>query len=48
MSRTSIQKKGHEPDVLRVFQSKAETEAFYNKIARVYDFLADRSEEPVR
>ena len=35
-------------DVLRVFQSKRETKAFYNKISRVYDFLSDRSEAPVR
>ncbi len=38
----------HQPGVLRVLQSKAETRAFYNKIAKVYDFLAERSEEPVR
>lgn len=35
-------------EVLRVFQSKDETRAFYNKISQVYDLLADRSEEPVR
>jgi hypothetical protein len=27
----------YEPGVLRVFQSKSETKAFYNKIAKVYD-----------
>jgi demethylmenaquinone methyltransferase/2-methoxy-6-polyprenyl-1,4-benzoquinol methylase len=37
-----------EPSVLRVFQSKEETKAFYNKIAKVYDLLAERSEQPVR
>ena len=37
-----------EPGVLRVFQSKAETMAFYNKIAKVYDLLAEKSEGPVR
>ncbi len=36
------------PEVLRVFQSKDETRAFYNKISQVYDLLADHSEEPVR
>jgi demethylmenaquinone methyltransferase/2-methoxy-6-polyprenyl-1,4-benzoquinol methylase len=36
------------PEVLRVFQSRDETKAFYNKISQVYDLLADRSEEPVR
>jgi len=38
----------HQPGVLRVLQSKSETKAFYNKIARVYDLLAEHSEEPVR
>ena len=35
-------------DVLRVFQSKNETKAFYNKISKVYDLLSDRSEAPMR
>jgi ubiquinone/menaquinone biosynthesis C-methylase UbiE len=38
----------YEPGVLRVFQSKSETKAFYNKIARVYDLLAEPSERAVR
>lgn len=38
----------HQPGVLRVLQSKEETRAFYDKIAGVYDLLAERSEEPVR
>jgi ubiquinone/menaquinone biosynthesis C-methylase UbiE len=33
---------------LRVFSSRQEIRAFYNKISRVYDLLAERSEEPVR
>ncbi len=37
-----------QPDVLPVLQSKEETQAFYNKIARVYDLLAERSEQPMR
>ena len=37
-----------ESDVLPVLQSKEETRAFYNKIAKVYDLLAERSEQPVR
>ena len=36
------------PPVLRVFQSRAQTKAFYNKISRFYDALSDRSEAPVR
>jgi ubiquinone/menaquinone biosynthesis C-methylase UbiE len=38
----------HQSGVLRVLQSKQETKAFYDKIAKVYDLLAERSEEPVR
>ncbi len=34
--------------VLRVLQSKSETKAFYDKISKVYDFLAERSEGPIR
>ena len=38
---------GHTP-ILRVFQSKEQTRAFYNKISRVYDLLSERSEAPMR
>ena len=38
----------NEPGVLRVFQSKESTKAFYNKIARVYDLLSEESEKPMR
>lgn len=38
----------HQPGVLRVLQTKEETKAFYDKIAGVYDLLAERSEQPVR
>lgn len=34
--------------ILRVFQSKDQTKAFYNKISRVYDLLSERSEAPMR
>lgn len=37
-----------QPDVLPVLQSKEETKAFYNKIANVYDLLAERAEQPMR
>jgi len=40
--------KDYEPDVLRIFQSKAETKAYYNKIARFYDLLAEHAEQPMR
>jgi ubiquinone/menaquinone biosynthesis C-methylase UbiE len=38
----------HQPGVLRVLQTKEETKAFYDKIAKVYDVLSERSEAPVR
>jgi hypothetical protein len=34
--------------ILRVFQSRSQTRAFYNKISRFYDLLSDRSEAPMR
>jgi demethylmenaquinone methyltransferase/2-methoxy-6-polyprenyl-1,4-benzoquinol methylase len=37
-----------EPGVLRVLQSKRETRSYYNKIAAVYDLLAEGSERPMR
>jgi ubiquinone/menaquinone biosynthesis C-methylase UbiE len=37
-----------EPGIQRVFQPKYETRAFYNKIAKVYDLLAEHSKAPVR
>lgn len=36
------------PSILRVFQTKDQTRAFYNKISRVYDLLSERSEAPMR
>ena len=48
MSATNSEQSGSQPEVLRVLQTKDETKAFYNKISRVYDLLADQSEEPVR
>jgi ubiquinone/menaquinone biosynthesis C-methylase UbiE len=35
-------------DILRVLQTKGEIKAFYNKIARVYDLLAEHSEQRMR
>ena len=34
--------------VLPVLQSKDETRAYYTKIAKVYDFLSEKSEQPMR
>ncbi len=43
------QENNHQQDgVLPVLQSKQEIKAFYNKISSVYDYLAEKSEEPVR
>jgi demethylmenaquinone methyltransferase/2-methoxy-6-polyprenyl-1,4-benzoquinol methylase len=36
------------PEIQRVFQSRAETKAFYDKISHVYDLLAEHSEGPMR
>jgi len=35
-------------DVLRVLKTKEKVKAYYNKIARVYDLLAERTERPMR
>ncbi|MCI0391399.1 MAG: methyltransferase domain-containing protein [Acidobacteria bacterium] len=48
MSATNSEQVGSQPEVLRVLQTRDETRAFYNKISKVYDMLADQSEEPVR
>ncbi|HEX3717771.1 MAG TPA: methyltransferase domain-containing protein [Verrucomicrobiae bacterium] len=37
-----------EPSILRVFQTKEQTRAFYNKISHVYDLMSERSEAPMR
>lgn len=37
-----------EPGVLRVLTTKAETQAFYNKIAHVYDLLSEHTEGPLK
>ncbi len=37
-----------QPGVLRVLRTRDEAKSFYNKIASVYDFLSESSEEPVR
>jgi ubiquinone/menaquinone biosynthesis C-methylase UbiE len=34
--------------ILRVFQTKDQTRAFYNKISHVYDLMSERSEAPMR
>src|SRR5271170_5783170 len=34
--------------ILRVFQTKDQTRAFYNKICHVYDLLSESSEAPMR
>jgi ubiquinone/menaquinone biosynthesis C-methylase UbiE len=48
MNRANFGQVGSQPEVLRVLQAKTETKAFYNKISKVYDLLADHSEAPVR
>ena len=48
MTQTATTQEHNEPEIQRVFQSKAETKAFYNKISHVYDLLAEHSEGPMR
>ena len=38
----------HQPGVLRVHETTEQTKSFYNKIAKVYDAMSNRSEEPLR
>jgi demethylmenaquinone methyltransferase/2-methoxy-6-polyprenyl-1,4-benzoquinol methylase len=45
-TESSSRKSGEE--VLRVRKSRNETRAHYDKISRIYDLLAERSEAPVR
>jgi demethylmenaquinone methyltransferase/2-methoxy-6-polyprenyl-1,4-benzoquinol methylase len=45
-SISNNQKQDH--SVLRVLRTRDEARAFYNKIARVYDFLSESTEEPMR
>jgi demethylmenaquinone methyltransferase/2-methoxy-6-polyprenyl-1,4-benzoquinol methylase len=37
-----------QPGVLRVFNSREETKNYYDRIARIYDLMADHSEAPAR
>ncbi len=48
MTQTACVEETDRPEIQRVFQSKSETKAFYDKISRVYDLLAEHSEGPVR
>jgi ubiquinone/menaquinone biosynthesis C-methylase UbiE len=38
----------YEPGVARVFNSREETRHYYNKIAKIYDVMAEHSEGPMR
>jgi ubiquinone/menaquinone biosynthesis C-methylase UbiE len=48
MTQTATAQQANHPQIQRVFQSKAETKAFYDKISHVYDLLAEHSEGPLR
>ena len=48
MTQTENSTSADQPEIQRVFQTKAETKAFYDKIAHVYDLLAEHSEGPIR
>jgi demethylmenaquinone methyltransferase/2-methoxy-6-polyprenyl-1,4-benzoquinol methylase len=45
---SSNNQKQDQHGVLRVLRTRDEARAFYNKIARVYDFLSESTEEPIR
>jgi len=48
MTAPATARDSSEPEIQRVFQTKAETKAFYDKISHVYDLLAEHSEGPIR
>jgi demethylmenaquinone methyltransferase/2-methoxy-6-polyprenyl-1,4-benzoquinol methylase len=48
MTQTTPTPTKAKPEIQRVFQTKAETKAFYDKISHVYDLLAEHSEGPMR
>jgi len=48
MTRRAGSRGRDEGEVLRVFQTRKETRAFYDRISRFYDLLAERSERPLR
>ncbi len=48
MTQAATARLTDQPGIQRVFQSKAETKAFYDKISHVYDLLAEHSEGPIR
>jgi ubiquinone/menaquinone biosynthesis C-methylase UbiE len=47
-SSGSPRRRERRTEPLRVFQTRQQTRAFYDKISGVYDLMADRSEAPVR
>ncbi len=48
MSQILNEPEQHQPGVQRVLQTRKETKAFYDKIAKVYDLLSEHSEQPIR
>ena len=48
MSQAANARGSDRGEIMPVLQSRAETKAFYDKISRVYDLLAEHSEGPVR
>jgi demethylmenaquinone methyltransferase/2-methoxy-6-polyprenyl-1,4-benzoquinol methylase len=48
MHNPDLKQSESQPGIARVLQTRDETKAFYDKIARVYDLLAERSEQPMR
>ncbi len=48
MSPAAVGTDPAQPGVLRVFNTRTETKHYYDKIAKIYDVMADHSEAPVR
>lgn len=42
------QQLSYEPNVTRVLTSREESRSYYNKIAKIYDFMAESAEGPMR
>jgi ubiquinone/menaquinone biosynthesis C-methylase UbiE len=47
-NRSDTAASDHHDEIARVFRSRKQTQAFYDGMSRIYDYLAERSERPLR